>query len=117
MLKDCDEKRFDSVGYGQDYRYEGRDIVGSVLVHENVPVHMAFFAVTRSEKDLCMKQLNSGGLGKISMVNRRQVRTCPVRQMIEKNAEAHLKQWRRHHENICTRRVGCVDCGLFPTAP
>ena len=46
----CTEQRFDSVGYGQDYRYEGKKIVGSALVHENTVIHMAFFHATEAEK-------------------------------------------------------------------
>lgn len=46
----CAEQRFDSVGYGQDYRYEGKKIVGSALVHEGVVIHMAFFRITETEK-------------------------------------------------------------------
>jgi len=46
----CKEQRFDSVGYGQDYRYEGTKIVGSALVHEGTVIHMAFFGITETEK-------------------------------------------------------------------
>ncbi len=46
----CAEQRFDSVGYGRDYRYEGRKIVGSALVHEETAIHMAFFQITETEK-------------------------------------------------------------------
>lgn len=46
----CTEQRFDSVGHGQDYRYEGKKIVGSALVHDNAVIHMAFFKVTETEK-------------------------------------------------------------------
>lgn len=56
----CAESRFDSVGYGQDFRYEGKKIVGSALVHENTVVHMAFFQVTEAEK-----------AGRMSSVSRR----------------------------------------------
>ncbi|PKN68529.1 MAG: hypothetical protein CVU54_14525 [Deltaproteobacteria bacterium HGW-Deltaproteobacteria-12] len=49
-INDCKEQRFDSVGYGQDFRYEGNKIVGSALVHEQMVVHMAFFQVTAAEK-------------------------------------------------------------------
>lgn len=47
---ECTEQRFDSVGHGQDYRYEGKKIVGSALVHDNTVIHMAFFQVTETEK-------------------------------------------------------------------
>jgi len=46
----CDEQKYDSVGHGQDYRYEGKKIVGSALVHENTVIHMAFFQITEAEK-------------------------------------------------------------------
>lgn len=46
----CTEQDFDSVGYGKDYRYEGRKIVGSALVHDGTVIHMAFFQVTEMEK-------------------------------------------------------------------
>ena len=46
----CIENPFDSVGYGKDYRYEGKKIVGSALVHENIVIHMAFFQITGTEK-------------------------------------------------------------------
>ena len=46
----CKEQKFDSVGYGQDYRYEGKKIVGSALVHESTVIHMAFFQITAAEK-------------------------------------------------------------------
>ncbi|MFH1976137.1 MAG: DUF6569 family protein [Pseudomonadota bacterium] len=46
----CTEKRYDSVGHGQDYRYEGKKIVGSALIHENTVIHMAFFGITEAEK-------------------------------------------------------------------
>ena len=46
----CTEHPFDSVGYGRDYRYEGKKIVGSALVHENTVIHMTFFQITETEK-------------------------------------------------------------------
>jgi hypothetical protein len=46
----CEEHKYDSVGYGSDYRYEGKKIVGSALVHENTVIHMAFFQITETEK-------------------------------------------------------------------
>jgi hypothetical protein len=50
MILQCTEQRFDSVGYGQDYRYEGKEIVGSALMHEGTAIHMAFFQITETEK-------------------------------------------------------------------
>jgi hypothetical protein len=49
-ILNCTEQRFDSVGYGHDYRYEGKKIVGSALVHENTVIHMAFFQIMEAEK-------------------------------------------------------------------
>ncbi|RPH49075.1 MAG: hypothetical protein EHM85_15110 [Desulfobacteraceae bacterium] len=46
----CTEKRYDSVGHGQDYRYDGKKIVGSALIHDNTVIHMAFFGITEAEK-------------------------------------------------------------------
>jgi hypothetical protein len=46
----CTEKRYDSVGHGQDYRYEGKKIIGSALIHEDTVIHMAFFGITEAEK-------------------------------------------------------------------
>lgn len=57
---ECIENPFDSVGYGSDYRYEGKRIVGSALIHENTVIHMAFFQITETEK-----------AGRISSVSRR----------------------------------------------
>jgi len=46
----CSESKFDSVGYGQDYRYDGKKVVGSALVHEGTVIHAAFFQITAAEK-------------------------------------------------------------------
>lgn len=43
QARDCSESRFESVGYGQDLRYEGRQITGSALKHGDAAIHMAFF--------------------------------------------------------------------------
>lgn len=56
----CTEKRYDSVGHGQDYRYEGKKIVGSALIYENTVIHTAFFGITETEK-----------AGRISSLSRR----------------------------------------------
>jgi hypothetical protein len=60
IIAECTEKRYDSVGYGLDFRYEGKGIVGSALIHENTAIHMAFFGITESEKS-----------GRISSLSRR----------------------------------------------
>ena len=46
----CQEQKYDSVGHGTDYRYEGGKIVGSALIHEDTVIHMAFFRITQAEK-------------------------------------------------------------------
>jgi hypothetical protein len=39
----AEERRFPSVGYGSDCRYQGASIVGSALVHEGEAIHTGFF--------------------------------------------------------------------------
>jgi len=48
-ILECQEQKYDSVGYGTDYRYEGGKIVGSALIHEDTVIHMAFFRITQAE--------------------------------------------------------------------
>jgi hypothetical protein len=48
--KACAEKKYESVGKGWDYRYEGRLVVGSGLAVEEKVIHLAFFRITESEK-------------------------------------------------------------------
>lgn len=43
----CSEQKYESVGYGCDYRLEGEKESGSVLVHNDKVVHMAFFLRNR----------------------------------------------------------------------
>lgn len=40
----CEEKRYESVGHGHDYRFESADIVGSALVYQDAVIHAAFFS-------------------------------------------------------------------------
>jgi len=47
--RDSDEKVFESVGCGRDYRYQKTGVAGSALVHENRVVHMAFFRLPKGE--------------------------------------------------------------------
>ncbi len=49
-IEECSEKRYESVGKGHDYRFEGKLMVGSALVVEEKVIHLAFFRVTESEK-------------------------------------------------------------------
>ena len=39
----CKEIRYESVGYGWDYRYKSSNIIGSVLQYSDVIIHAAFF--------------------------------------------------------------------------
>jgi hypothetical protein len=47
----CEEKKYESVGRGHDFRYEGKTIVGSALAVDGKVVHMAFFRVGEADKD------------------------------------------------------------------
>ncbi|NLE94342.1 MAG: hypothetical protein GX600_01485 [Dehalococcoidia bacterium] len=44
-----EERRFPAVGLGADYRYDGKDVVGSVLLHDSQVIHAAFFRVVRED--------------------------------------------------------------------
>jgi hypothetical protein len=44
-----EEHVFPSTGLGSDLRFESPGMVGSALVFENVPVHVAFFSLAESE--------------------------------------------------------------------
>ena len=46
----CDEKTYDSVGRGRDYRYESKTVVGSALAVDDRVIHLAFFRVSESDK-------------------------------------------------------------------
>ncbi len=39
----CQEKVYDSVGHGNDYRFEGNSLVGSALIYDRKVIHLAFF--------------------------------------------------------------------------
>jgi hypothetical protein len=54
----CEEKSYDSVGMGKDYRYSGPRLVGSALAVEDAVIHMAFFRVTESEQAGNMAGMN-----------------------------------------------------------
>ena len=59
-IKDCKEKKYASTGQGWDYRFEGKDKVGSALVFDDTIIHMAFFKMSKEEK-----------VGRMSGYNRR----------------------------------------------
>ncbi len=46
----CKEKKYESVGKGWDYRFEGEEVVGSTLKFGKKVIHMAFFVVRESDK-------------------------------------------------------------------
>jgi len=48
--KTCEEEKYSSIGHGWDFRYKGRYIVGSSLVHEDKVIHSAFFRVSESDQ-------------------------------------------------------------------
>jgi hypothetical protein len=47
---DCEEKKYESIGRGHDFRYEGRTMVGSALAVDDKVVHLAFFRVGEADK-------------------------------------------------------------------
>jgi len=47
---ECEEKKYDSIGRGNDFRYEGKTVVGSALAVDGKVVHMAFFRVSEADK-------------------------------------------------------------------
>jgi len=49
-IKDCKEKKYPSSGQGWDYRFEGKDKVGSALVYRKRIIHMAFFKISKEER-------------------------------------------------------------------
>jgi len=44
------EKKYESIGNGWIYRFEGEQVVGSALIYRRRVIHMAFFRVTEGEK-------------------------------------------------------------------
>lgn len=57
-IDSCTETRFPSVGYGSDYRYESQDLCGSVLVHDDVCIHGAFFSLPSEERRTDMRGMH-----------------------------------------------------------
>jgi len=49
-IKDCKEEKYPSIGQGWDYRFEGKDEVGSALVYRQRIIHMAFFKISKEER-------------------------------------------------------------------
>ncbi|EDN68961.1 conserved hypothetical protein [Beggiatoa sp. PS] len=48
-VTDCSVQTYPSVGEGEDYRFEGKMMVGSGLVVEEAVIHIAFFRVTEAD--------------------------------------------------------------------
>jgi hypothetical protein len=46
----CKEKKYKSIGKGDDHRFEGKQLVGSALKFQKKVIHMAFFSISESEK-------------------------------------------------------------------
>ena len=44
------EKKYTSLGLGWDFRFEGKNKVGSALVVEKEIIHMAFFKMSKEER-------------------------------------------------------------------
>ena len=54
---DSEEKKYESVGLGWSYRYQGPGVVGSALAVNEKVVHMAFFAVDEADISAEMAEL------------------------------------------------------------
>lgn len=50
QAKECDEKKYKSVGHSWDLRYEGKEIVGSALVTKETVIHLAFFRASEEDR-------------------------------------------------------------------
>jgi len=46
----AEEREFASIGHGTDYRYTGKGLAGTALVHENEVVHASFLRLEESEQ-------------------------------------------------------------------
>jgi hypothetical protein len=49
-ITSAEERPFASVGHGTDYRYKGKGLAGTALVHENEVIHAAFFRLDETEQ-------------------------------------------------------------------
>jgi hypothetical protein len=50
IARECEEKKYESVGHGWDHRYDGKGVVGSALVYKESVIHLAFFSADENEK-------------------------------------------------------------------
>ena len=51
------ETKFQSIGYGWDYRFNGEHVAGNVLIHEDHVIHAAFFRMDPAENQSIMASL------------------------------------------------------------
>ena len=56
----AEERQFASIGHGTDFRFHGKNLAGSALVHENEVIHAAFFRLNESEHENHMASLRQG---------------------------------------------------------
>lgn len=49
-IAQTNQKKYESVGYGMDYRFTGKAMVGSALVVDDAVIHAAFFRSEESER-------------------------------------------------------------------
>ena len=49
-IASAEERQFASVGHGTDYRYKGKALAGTALVHENEVIHAAYFRLDDNEQ-------------------------------------------------------------------
>jgi len=53
-IRACREEKHKSVGYGWDYRFHGKQVVGSNLEHQLEVIHASFFRVDESDQTGCI---------------------------------------------------------------
>jgi hypothetical protein len=56
-LAHAKETKFQSIGYGWDFRFNGNQVAGNVLVHEDHVIHAAFFRMDPTENQSPMASL------------------------------------------------------------
>lgn len=57
-LNNSNVKTFDSVGYGKDFRFTGRGVIGSSLVWHDCVIHMACFKVDNAAGDIDSRNID-----------------------------------------------------------
>jgi len=46
----CEDKSFDSIGYGKDHRFETNDLAGAALVHNDKVIHLEIFTSAENKQ-------------------------------------------------------------------